>query len=130
LSCASHTYGLMRTSPLLNPQTLTSDTSLNKFSTTKLSRIRKHGSVLSKSTVYSKSRTSSQSNPSDGHHLVSQDLKAHIIAQSVPTTATVELLWMLITRHASTLELKFQDQTLKLCQVNGSSKSDPLLVSK
>lgn len=123
-SCASHTSGLMRTSPNSNPPTLTSDTSLKRSSMP--FKTKNPGSELSKSTVCSKSRINSPSSPSDGHHLVSQDPKDPTIAQLVPTTATVEPSWTPITRLVFSLELKFQDPMPKLCQVNGNSKSDPV----
>jgi len=63
----------------------------------------------------------------DGQMLDIQELKDLSIALLVVTFASEEQSLMLILKHAFILELTFQEQMLKLCQVNGNSKLDHVL---
>jgi hypothetical protein len=63
----------------------------------------------------------------DGQMLDIQELKDLSIALLVVTFASEEQYLMLILKHAFMLESTFQEQTLKLCQVNGNSKLDHAL---
>lgn len=66
----------------------------------------------------------------DGHHLVTQALKDHTTVQLEQMFALEEQSLMLITKHVSIQESTFQEQTLRSCLANGSSRLVHALVLK
>ena len=72
-----------------------------------------HGLVSNKNILFFQTEINSTPILTDGLNLVSQDLKDHTIAQLELMSALAELLLMLIIKHASLLELLFQEQTQK-----------------
>ena len=93
-------------------------------------RVKSHGMELSKNTLFYKLKTDLPQDHMDGQMLVIQDNKVHSIVQLVEMYASEEQLPMHTTSVVFLLDLIFQEQTLKLCQANGNSKLDQLLVSK
>ena len=92
-------------------------------------KMKSHGMELNKNILFFKLKIDSRRDPMDGQMLDIQDNKDLIIAQPEEMSALEEQLQMLIISVVFSLELPFQEQMLKLCQVNGSTKLDQLLVS-
>lgn len=80
--------------------------------------------VLNKNTQCFKIQTNSLADHMDGHQLVIQEIKDHIIALQVEMFALEELFVICTTKLVSMQESQFQEPMLKLCQDNGNSKLD------
>jgi len=89
--------------------------------------MRSHGLESSKSTPSSRKIADSAPDLMDGPQLVTQEIRDHTTAPLVVTFATVEPLLTHTTNAACTLESPSPEPTVRLCQDNGSIRSDHVL---
>lgn len=89
---------------------------------------RKPGTESSKNTLFLEPLPSSRHGLSDGHTMVTQELRVHTTAQSELQIASAASLPTCTTRLACSLASTFLEQMLRCSQASGSTKSDPAAV--